>query len=131
MTRCGRLIRRAARGRPRAALRVDKGQGEVVVLDLKGTIERSLYRAAPGESLTGLAARGGAVVVTSLLDGRWSLIEIADGKTTVLASDAAIKHSPRYGASPDEIYFIANYGNATKSGPGGAASGCSRAGPAQ
>jgi hypothetical protein len=49
--------------------------------------------------------------MTSLRDGRWSLIEIVDGKSTVLASDSAIKHTPRYGPSQDEIYFIANYGN--------------------
>jgi len=29
----------------------------------------------------------------------------------VLVSDRAIKHSPRFGASPDEIYFVADYGN--------------------
>jgi hypothetical protein len=112
LTRCGRFRFAAPLDDGRiAAVRVDRGQGEVVVLDRKGAVERSLYRAAPGESLTGLTARGAAVALTSLRDGRWSLIEIADGRSTVLASDPAIKHSPRYAASADEIYFVANYGN--------------------
>ena len=112
LTRCGRFRFAAPIDDGRiAAVRVEKGQGEVVVLDGKGAVERSLYRAAPGEALTGLAARGASVALTSLRDGRWSLIEIADGRSAVLASDPAIKHSPRYGASPDEIYFVANYGN--------------------
>ena len=112
LTRCGRFRFAAPLEDGRiAAVRVEKGQGEVVLLDGKGAVERSLYRAAPGESLTGLTARGRAVALTSLRDGRWSLIEIADGKPTVLASDPAIKHSPRYGATADEIFFVASYGN--------------------
>jgi hypothetical protein len=112
LTRCGRFRFAAplADGRI-AAMRVEKGQGEVVVLDRKGAVERTLYRAAPGESLTGLAASGATVALTSLRDGRWSLVEITDGRSAVLVSDPAIKHSPRFGASPDEIYFVANYGN--------------------
>ena len=94
-----------------AALRVEKGEGEVVVVDRTGAVERTLYRAAPGESLTGLAARGQTVALTSLRDGRWSLIEIVDGKPLVRVTDQAIKHSPRFGATADEIYFVANYDN--------------------
>jgi hypothetical protein len=51
------------------------------------------------------------VAVTSLRDGRWSLIEIAGGRTAVLISDSAVKHFPRFSESGDEIYFIGDYGN--------------------
>jgi len=93
-----------------AALRVDAGITEVVVLDRQGAVERSLYRAAGGETLTGLAARGRSVVATSLRDGRWSLIEVGAGQASVLVSDETVKHSPRFGESEDEIYFAADYG---------------------
>jgi len=93
-----------------AALRVSAGEAEVVVLDPRGAVERTLYRAAQGESLSGLAAKGGTLVVTSLREGRWSLLDITEGKVSVLLSDAAIKHSPRFGDSADEIFFIADYG---------------------
>jgi len=112
LTTCGRFRFAAPLDDGRiAALRVENGQGEVVVVDRTGTVERTLYRAAPGESLTGLAAWGRTVALTSLRDGRWSLIEIMNGRPTVLVTDQAIKHSPRFGATPDEIYFVANYGN--------------------
>ncbi|MGB5079506.1 MAG: hypothetical protein WBO23_02050 [Burkholderiales bacterium] len=94
-----------------AAIRVINGEAEVVLVGRDGALERSLYRAAPGEALTGLDARGEAVVVTSLRDARWSLVEIRDGKSTVLLADAAVKHSPRFGESADEIHFVAGYGN--------------------
>jgi hypothetical protein len=85
-----------------AAVRADGGVAEVV-------IDKSVvYRGAPGESLTGIAARGSRVVVTSLRHDVWSLVDITSGK--VLASDAAVKHSPRFGASDDEIFFVADYG---------------------
>jgi hypothetical protein len=93
------------------AIRVVNGEAEVVLLNSRGGLERSLYRAAPGEALTGLAARGETVVVTSLRDERWSLVEIAGEKSSVLVTDRAVKHSPRFGDSPDEIYFVADYGN--------------------
>ncbi|HEY6239274.1 MAG TPA: hypothetical protein VIW78_00390, partial [Burkholderiales bacterium] len=93
------------------AIRVVNGEAEVVLLNSRGRIERSLYRAAPGEALTGLAAMGGTAVVTSLRNERWSLVEIAEGKVSVLVSDGAVKHSPRYGLSTDEIYFVCDYGN--------------------
>ena len=51
------------------AIRIEDGQSQVVTLD--GQV---LYRAAPGESLTGVAAKGGSVAVTSLRNERWSLI---------------------------------------------------------
>lgn len=112
LTRCGRFRFAAPLEDGRiVAIRVVKGEAEVVLLDSLGGIERSLYRAAPGEELTGLAASGKTVVVTSLHDERWSLVEIAEGKASVLVSDRAVKHSPRFGDSPDEIYFVADYGN--------------------
>lgn len=112
VTTCGRLRFAAPLDDGRiAALRVEKGEGEVVIVDGKGAVERTLYRAAPGESVTGLAAWGQTVALTSLRDGRWSLIEIVEGKASVRVTDPAIKHSPRYGATGDEIYFVANYDN--------------------
>ena len=111
LTECGRyrFVAPLDEGRL-AALRVDGGAAEVLVLDAGGREVRSVYRAGPGESLTGLAARDGRVVVTRLLDGIWSLLELGDGSATVLVSDTAIKHSPRFGATASEIYFVADYG---------------------
>jgi hypothetical protein len=85
-----------------AAVRTDGGVAEVVIDD------NVVYRGAAGESVTGIAARGSRVVVTSLRQDVWSLVDVSSGK--VLASDAAVKHSPRFGASDDEIFFIADYG---------------------
>jgi hypothetical protein len=93
------------------ALRFAGGTGEVVVLGRNGAEQRVLYRAARGESLTGLAARSDTVAVTSLREGRWSLLEIADGKVSVLLTDGAVKHFPRFAESGNEIYFIGDYGN--------------------
>ncbi|HEX9570714.1 MAG TPA: hypothetical protein VF969_00500 [Burkholderiales bacterium] len=112
VTECGRFRFAAPLGDGRiAAIRVANGEAEVVLVSREGAVERSLYRAAPGEALSGLAARGETAVVTSLRDGRWSLVEIADGKVSVLVADRAVKHSPRFGESADEIYFVADYGN--------------------
>jgi hypothetical protein len=86
------------------AVQMENGQAEAVVLG-----GGAVYRAAPGESITGIAARGSTIVVTTLRDGRWSLIAITDGKPQTLLSDTAIKHSPRIGEG-DEIYFIGDYG---------------------
>jgi hypothetical protein len=109
---CGRFRFAAARDDGRiAAIRVVNGEAEVVLLNPGGEVERSLYRAAPGEELTGLAAKRGATVVTSLRDGRWSLIDINEAGAKTLLSDRAVKHSPRFGDSADEIYFVANYDN--------------------
>ncbi len=112
LTRCGRFRFAApiADGRI-AAIRVVSGEAEVVLLNSRGELERSLYRAAPDEALTGLTAKGETVVVTSLRGERWSLVEIAEGKSSVLVSDRAVKHSPRFGDSANEIYFVADYGN--------------------
>jgi hypothetical protein len=111
LSRCGRFRSAAPLEDGRiAALRVDAGVTEVVLLDRRGAVERSLYRAADGEALTGLAARGRSVVATSLRGGRWSLIEVGAGEPSVLVSDEAVKHSPRFGESEDEIYFVADYG---------------------
>lgn len=86
------------------AVRMESGQAEVVLLDGK-----VLYRAAAGESVTGIAARGPSVVVTSLRDGLWSLIALTGERAEVLVSDTAIKHSPRIG-NGGEVFFIADYG---------------------
>ncbi len=112
LTACGRFRFAALLDDGRiVAIRVVNGEAEIVVLNQSGEIERSLYRAAPGEALTGLAARDQTVVVTSLRDGRWSLVEIAGGKAQVLVADRTVKHSPRFGESADQIYFVADYGN--------------------
>jgi len=112
LTDCGRFRFAAPLDDGRiVSIRVVEGEAEVVVVNREGAVERSLYRTAPGEALTGLAARGDAAVVTSLRDGRWSLVEIAGGKAQVLLVDRAVKHSPRFGDSADELYFVASYGN--------------------
>lgn len=112
LTECGRFRFAAPFEDGRiAAIRVLNGEAEAVLLDPQGGIERSLYRSAPGEALTGIAAKAGRIVVTRLKDARWALLEVAGGKAEVLVEDAAVKHSPRFGDSADEIYFIANYGN--------------------
>jgi hypothetical protein len=110
MTECGRFRFAAPLDDGRiVALRVEHGQGQAVMLDQRGGISELLYRAAPGESITGLAAKGGSVVLTSLRDGRWSIVEITGGRTRVLLSDQALKHSPRLG-DRDEVFFVADYG---------------------
>jgi hypothetical protein len=111
LTRCGRDRFAAQLDDGRfATIRVTGGEAQVVLLDPAGKQLAILYRAAAGESLTGLAARGTAIVVTSLKDARWSLIEVSEGKASVLVADEAVKHSPRFGESPDRVYFIADYG---------------------
>jgi len=111
LTECGRnrLAAPLEDGRI-VTVRLSGGTGEVVMLDASGAETSRLYRAHPGESIVGLAAKGDAVVISSLRDGRWSLIDIGGREPVVLVTDAAIKHSPRFGASPDEIFFIADYG---------------------
>ena len=111
LSRCGRFRQAAplADGRI-AALRVDAEATEVVMLDRQGTVERTLYRAAEGEALSGLAAKGASVVTTSSRGGLWSVIEVASGEPRVLLSDEVVKHSPRFAESEDEIYFVAGYG---------------------
>jgi len=92
-----------------AALRIDGGAAEVVVLE-NGTPVRSLYRTGAGESVSGIAASGERVVITALRGGVWALLEVSDREPTVLIADEAIKHSPRFGRTPDEIFFVADYG---------------------
>ena len=82
----------------------EAGSSQVVTLD--GEV---LYRAAAGESITGVAAGGTSVFVTRLRAGTWSLIRISGQKTEVLLSDSAIKHSPRLDDA-GEVFFIADYG---------------------
>ncbi len=111
LTECSRNRLAAPLGDGRiAVVRLSGASAEVVMLDPGGKTGRPLYRAAPGESIVGLAAKGDAVVISSLRDARWSLIDIGSGQPTVLVTDTAIKHSPRFGASTDEIFFIADYG---------------------
>jgi hypothetical protein len=105
LTDCGRYRHAAALDDGRVvALQIEDGVAEVVAIG-----GGRLYRAVPGESVTGIAARGDLVVVTTLRDGRWSLVQISNGKTEVLVSDAAAKHSPRIGEG-GEVFFIADYG---------------------
>jgi hypothetical protein len=105
ITECGRYRYAAPLDDGRiAAVRIQSGIAEVVMVG--GEV---LYRAAPGESVTGIAAKGSSVAITTLREERWSLIEIAGGRAEVLVSDAAIKHSPRIG-SRDEVFFVADYG---------------------
>jgi hypothetical protein len=92
-----------------AALRVDRGVAEVVVLE-NGTPVRSLYRASAGESVSGIAASAERVVITALRAGIWALLDVSDGVPTVLVADEAIKHSPRFGRTSDEVFFVADYG---------------------
>jgi len=110
----GRRQRLSECARYRLAAPLDDGR--VVAVQIQGGITEvvvvgggALYSAAPGESVTGVAARGARVVATTLRDGRWSLIDISSPQQPeVLISDAAIKHSPRIGER-DEIFFIADY----------------------
>jgi hypothetical protein len=93
-----------------AVVRLRGTLAEVLLLDAAGKPLRTVYRAAPDESIGGLAARGDSIVITSLRDDRWSLIDVGGAEPAVLVADAAIKHSPRFGRSADEIFFIADYG---------------------
>ena len=105
LSQCGRYRLAAPLDDGRVvAIKIDGGQSQVVTLD--GEV---LYRAAPGESLTGVAAKGASVAVTSLRDDRWSLIGITGGRVQVLLSDQAAKHSPRIGDG-DDVFFVADYG---------------------
>jgi hypothetical protein len=106
LSRCARYRLAAPLDAGRAvALRVQDGEAQVVTLD--GEV---LYRAVPGESVTGIAAADSFVVLTSLRDGRWSLIRVAGGRSEVLVSDTAVKHSPRIGDG-GEVFFVAGYDN--------------------
>jgi hypothetical protein len=112
ITRCGRyrfVAQREDGGM--VAIRVLAGAASVVLLDRDGKELRTLYQAAPRESLTGLATRGESVVVSSLQQDLWSIIEVGGDRPAMLVSDGNIKHSPRFGGSADDIYFVANYGN--------------------
>jgi hypothetical protein len=93
-----------------AAVRIDSGEAQVIVLQ-GGESVRQLYRSAPGESVSGLAARDGRVVITTLRGGFWALLDVTDGQAKVLVADQAVKHSPRFGQSADEVFFVADYGN--------------------
>ena len=92
-----------------AAVRVDAGAAEVVVLE-NGAPVRTLYRASAGETVSGIAASAERVVITALRGGVWALLDVTDGKASVLVADEAIKHSPRFGRMPDQVFFVADYG---------------------
>jgi hypothetical protein len=110
VTRCERDRFAADMGKGRVAtVRVEGGAASVVVRD--SGAERVLYRARLGESLSGIATFGDRVVVTALWHDTWALLDISDGTPAVLVADEAVKHSPRFGSSGDEIFFVADYGN--------------------
>ena len=110
LTRCARDRFAASLGDGRiATVRVTQGSAEVLVLEPDGTA-RMLYRASAGESISGLAASGARIVITRLRASQWALVDVSDGAEQVLVADEAVKHSPRFGESPDEIFFIADYG---------------------
>jgi len=111
LTHCARLRFTAplADGRI-VALRIAGGEGQVVLVGADGAGQSTLYRATPGEMITGVAARGSSVIVTSWRGGRWTLLEVGDGRATELVADSAVKHSPRFGDSEDEVFFVADYG---------------------
>jgi len=105
VTECGRFRQAAALDDGRVVgVRLEAGEAEVAVVG--GEV---LYRAAPGEAITGVAAGAARIAVTTLRAGLWSLVLIQDGKAEVVLSDAAIKHSPRIG-DRDEVFFVAGYG---------------------
>ena len=91
-----------------ASVRVSEGSAELVLLGPDGTA-RALYRAPPGDSISGLAAKGQRIVITRLRASQWALVDISDGSERVLLSDAAVMHSPRFGETTGEVFFIADY----------------------
>ena len=111
LTDCGRYRFAAPMEDGRiAVVRLSGPTAEVALLDAAGKPLRTLYRAVPAESIAGLAAKGNAVVISVLRDGRWSLVDVGGSEPAVLVTDSAIKHSPRFGASADEVFFVADYG---------------------
>jgi len=110
ISRCSRHRLAAPLGGGRvAAVSATAGASEVVLIE-GGQLAASLYRAAPGEIISGIASKGDRIVTTALRNERWRLIDISDGKPIELLSDAAVKHSPRFGDSVDEVFFVADYG---------------------
>jgi hypothetical protein len=109
ITRCGRdrLAAALAEGRI-VTVRAIEGTTEVSLLQPDGS-RRTLYRSEPSESVTGVAARDTRVVITRLRASQWALVDVSDGSPRVLLEDEAVKHSPRFGESGDEIFFIADY----------------------
>ena len=91
-----------------ASVRVSEGNAEVVLLEPGGEA-RTLYRAAPGDSISGLAAKGQRIVVTRLRASQWALVDVSDGNERVLLADEAVKHSPRFNEAASEIFFVADY----------------------
>jgi hypothetical protein len=109
ITRCERDRYAAALDDGRiATVRVSHGNARVLVLEPGGST-RTLYSSASGETITGLAAKGGRIVITRLLGSQWALVELSGGNVQVLIADEAAKHSPRFGESSDEIFFVADY----------------------
>jgi len=101
---------RAARRFRIVAIRVVNGEAEVVLLNSRAARALSLPRRA-GRGAHGARRQGRTVVVTSLRNGTLVARANRRGKSSVFVSDRAVKHSPRFGDSADEIYFVADYGN--------------------
>jgi hypothetical protein len=91
-----------------AAVQVITGRPEVVILG-GDRVPTTLYRASQGDAISGLAARGARIVITTRRNGAWALLDVSRDTPVVLVSDAAVKHSPRFGDSADEIFFVADY----------------------
>lgn len=89
-------------------VRAVEGATEVSLLQPDGS-RRTLYRSEPGESISGVAAKDSRIVITRLRAAAWALVDISDGSPRALLADEAVKHSPRFGATADEIFFIADY----------------------
>ena len=105
LTTCGRYRHAALLDDGRViGARIEGGEAEIAVIG--GDV---LYRAPSGASITGLAARDSLVVFITSRHGRWAVVALRDGKAVTLVSDAAVKHSPRIGAT-GEIFFVADYG---------------------
>jgi hypothetical protein len=109
VTRCGRDRFAASLDDGRiASVRVSEGGAEVVLFAAGGEA-RTLYRAPPGDSISGLATSGQRIVITRLRASQWALVDISDGGERVLLSDEAVKHSPRFDEATGAIFFVADY----------------------
>jgi hypothetical protein len=109
ITHCGRDRFAASLDDGRTvSVRVSEGRAEVVVLQ-PGSEARTLYRASPGDSISGLAVKGRRIVITRLRASLWALVDISDGNERVLFADEAVKHSPRFGETAGDLFFIADY----------------------
>jgi len=106
---------------------VVNGEAEVVLL-IRRAASSSLSTARAGRGAHGLAAKGGPVVVTSLRNERWSLVQIAEGKSRCSSRPCGPSITALRRLS-DEIYFVADYGNVDNVWSWRAGPPASRAGP--